>query len=228
MKKLRFQWSTFSAENIIIILRYVFDLIKYKLWSKWGQVWVRYHFLPLCLTCNKIFVNQMRHLPVILYLYLYTCACDVRETRHLTWNLVPCTFPIHTCPGLGGVRSTIIPSLQMLSSGRTWVHISCFISVYTVCIQTMYRSPWTSSPGSNLMLMNSLAETSCTACVSVYVSLCSYYQIFDWYDLQIIKSFSLFFLSSKLSYQKSFLKNTCIYKKRVNIPPKISKNPPYL
>lgn len=93
MKKLRFQWSTFSAENIIIKLRYVFDLIKYKLWSKWGQVWVRYHFLPLCLTCNKIFVNQMRHLPVILYLYQSCIPVPVMSVRQDT---LPGTwFPAH-------------------------------------------------------------------------------------------------------------------------------------
>ena len=70
-----------------------------------------------------------------------------------TWKKSVLSFPIHTFPGVGGVRSTVIPSEQLLNGSNVCVHVSCRIIVVLAWIQAMYRLPWDMLPFTNSAFM---------------------------------------------------------------------------
>ena len=70
-----------------------------------------------------------------------------------TWKNSVSSFPIHTFPGVGGVRSTVTPSEQPLNCSNFCVHVSCWIIVVLAWIQAMYRLPWDMLPFINSAFM---------------------------------------------------------------------------
>ena len=79
------------------------------------------------------------------------------------WNNVFGSDPIQTFPDIGGVKSTVTPSLQEFTSSITSVHFSYWISVLAAWTQTAYRSPWIKySDAFNCTLINVLSEKNNT------------------------------------------------------------------
>lgn len=103
------------------------------------------------------------------FLHIHTPVL-IQIPWQLTWYSVPSTLPIHTFPGVGEVRSTTTPSVQVFSSGKTCVHSSNLISVYSVWMQIVYLWPWINSPGSNLKFTNSCPKKT-SHVINLFLSL---------------------------------------------------------